>query len=256
MQDHQINHYNIIIIALIPIMLNNNYIIEHNMNMQWHMDICVTCRCVEKCCIDTFCGSTKGNWIEAYCPKLQWSYGNIPYGIFSCHQPVICSIHSISGESSVKSNDCSIDGIFKLVGNIYTGFEGINVNGTWWGKMRWSLWRCSPCLKMCLVSEDAMHVSWSNSHQRGKVINQLLLCILLFCTILNFVDVVCDVKPKSCSRSYVHFCISWILGDLSNDPWTGTANNFDCCLHWLSNHVGKCPIARPWFSWGLVGWGT
>ena len=38
---------------------------------------------------------------------------------------------------------------------------------------------------MCLVSEDVVHVSLFNSHQRGKVINQLLLCNLLFCTILN-----------------------------------------------------------------------
>ena len=72
-------------------------------------------------------------------------------------------------------------------------------------------------------------------------------CCAIFCscTILNFVDVVHDVKPKSCRRSYVHFCVPWILGDLSNDPGTGTANDFDCCLHRLSNHVGKCSIARP-----------
>ena len=38
---------------------------------------------------------------------------------------------------------------------------------------------------MSLVSEDVAHVSLFNSHQRGKVINQPLLCNLLFCTILD-----------------------------------------------------------------------
>ena len=42
---------------------------------------------------------------------------------------VICSIHSSSGKISVKSNDGSINGISKFVGNIYTGFEGISMNG-------------------------------------------------------------------------------------------------------------------------------
>ena len=72
-------------------------------------------------------------------------------------------------------------------------------------------------------------------------------CYAIFCSVqsLSFVDVVCNVKPKSCSRRYVHFCIPWILGDLSNDPLTGTVNDFDCCLHRLSDHVGKCSIARP-----------
>ena len=95
--------------------------------------------------------------------------------------------------------------------------------------------------------------SWCNSHQRGKVINQLLLCILLFCSFRS-VGAIHGVEPKSCDRSYVHSCIPWILDDLPNDPWIGTANDFNCSLPWLSIHVGKCSIARPWFLQGLVGW--
>ena len=118
--------------------------------------------------------------------------------------------------------------------------------------MRWSSWRCIPCLK---VSLKRWHMSASAIYIK-EVRSLISYCCAIFCscTILNFVNVVCDVKPKSCSRSYVYFCIPWILGDLSNDPRTGTANDFDCCLHWLSIHVGKHPIARPWFLWGLVGW--
>ena len=39
----------------------------------------------------------------------------------------------------------------------------------------------------------------------------------------------CD--PKSYNRSYVHYCVPWTLEKLSNDPGTGTTNDFDCCLH-------------------------
>ena len=33
------------------------------------------------------------------------------------------------------------------------------------------------------------------------------------------------------SRSYMHFCVPWILDEFSSDPCTGTTNDFDCCLH-------------------------
>ena len=75
------------------------------------------------------------------------------------------------------------------------------------------------------MSASAIHIK--------KVRSLISYCCAIFCscTILNFVDVVRDVKSKSCSRSYVHFCVPWIWGDLSNDPGTGTANDFDYCLH-------------------------
>ena len=57
----------------------------------------------------------------------------------------------------------------------------------------------------------------------------------------------------SLTTEVMHYCIPWILEKLSNDPGAGTTNYFDCCLHQLSINVGKCFIARPWFSWGLVG---
>ena len=36
-----------------------------------------------------------------------------------------------------------------------------------------------------------------------------------------FVDVIHNVTPKSCSRSYVHFCVPWILDDLPMIPEQG-----------------------------------
>ena len=90
------------------------------------------------------------------------------------------------------------------------------------------------------------------STSKGKVVNQLLLCIHLF-LVIPICCAICGVKPKYCDRSYVHSCIPWILDDLPNDPWVGTANDFDCSFWWLSNCVGRCFIARPWFSWGLAG---
>ena len=60
----------------------------------------------------------------------------------------------------------------------------------------------------------------------------------------------CGVKPKSCNRGYMHSCIPWILGDFANDPWVGTANDFNCSFWWFSDHVGICSIARPWFLQG------
>ena len=83
----------------------------------------------------------------------------------------------------------------------------------------------------------------SIEHQRGKVIDQLFLCIHL--SILNFVVVVCGVNL---SLEAEVMCISVSTGFLesfSNDPCTGITNDFDCCLHQLSVHVGKCSIARP-----------
>ena len=38
-------------------------------------------------------------------------------------------------------------------------------------------------------------------------------------------------NPKSYNRSYVHFCVPWILEEFSNDPDAGTTNDFNCCLH-------------------------
>ena len=90
------------------------------------------------------------------------------------------------------------------------------------------------------------------STSKGKVINQLLLCIHLF-SIIPICHAICDAKPKSCNRSYVHSCVPRILEDFPNDPWVGTANDFNCSLWQLSDCVGRHSIARPWFPQGLVG---
>ena len=67
------------------------------------------------------------------------------------------------------------------------------------------------------------------STSKGKVVNHVLLCMCLFCFI-PICYAMCDVKPKSCDRSYVYSCIPWILEDFPNDPRVGTANDFDCSL--------------------------
>ena len=93
-------------------------------------------------------------------------------------------------------------------------------------------------------------------HQRVSCLDvQLGLIGYCHSIIINHRSIGCCMwcDPHSCSRSYVHFCVPWILDEFSNDPCTGTTNDFNCCLHWLSIHVGKCSIARPWFSQGLVG---
>ena len=61
----------------------------------------------------------------------------------------------------------------------------------------------------------------------------------------------CD--PKSYNRSYVHFCVPWILEVFTNDPCAGTTNDCISCLHQLSIHVGICSLCKLWFSQGLVG---
>ena len=60
-------------------------------------------------------------------------------------------------------------------------------------------------------------------------------------------------NPKSYNRSYMHFCVPWILEVFTCDPCAGTTNDCICCLHQLSLYVGICSICRPWFLWGLVG---
>ena len=60
----------------------------------------------------------------------------------------------------------------------YTWFEGIIVNCTWWGKMSQSSWRSVLCLKIWHMPV----IYWTS---KVKVIDQLLLCVLLFCSILN-----------------------------------------------------------------------
>ena len=57
------------------------------------------------------------------------------------------------------------------------------------------------------MSASAIHIK--------QVRSLISYCCAIFCscTTLNFVDVVHDVKPTSCSRSYVHFCIPgfWVI---------------------------------------------
>ena len=80
-------------------------------------------------------------------------------------------------------------------------------------------------IHLCLKIWHVPAIHWTS---KGKVIDQLLLCIHL--SILNFVVVVCGVNLKSCSRSYVHFCVPWILDGFSNDPCTGTTSDFKLLL--------------------------
>ena len=33
--------------------------------------------------------------------------------------------------------------------------------------------------------------------------------------------------PKPGNRSYIHFCVPWILDEFSSEPCIGTTNDFD-----------------------------
>ena len=101
------------------------------------------------------------------------------------------------------------------------------------GKMSQALWR-----SVCVWRPGACQPSIE--HQRVRSLISYCYAFFYFYSILNLLLVICGVNPKSCSRSYVHFCVPWILDDFSNDPCTGTTSDFDCCLHWLSGCVGKC----------------
>ena len=131
----------------------------------------------------------------------------------------------------------------------YINFEGIIMNYLWWGIMSQSAWRSCLCIwrsGMCI---------WRSSMCQLSIEHQGVGPLIIYYYAFVYQSLCCcmQCQPKSCSRSYMHFCVPWILDDFSNDPCTGTTNDFDCCWHWLSICVGKCSIARPWFSQGLVG---
>ena len=105
------------------------------------------------------------------------------------------------------------------------------------------LWWLGAC-HLCIIKRnghcDALKVLIGYCHSKGVINHQSIgYCMC------------CD--PKSYNRSYLHFCVPWILEVFTNDPCAGTIKNCICCLHWISVHVGICSIHKPWFSWGLVG---
>ena len=109
----------------------------------------------------------------------------------------------------------------------------------------------SISMKICLCV-------WRSGTCQPSIEHQRVGSFISYCYAFIYQSLCCccccmQCQPKSCSRSYVYFCVPWILDAFSNDPCARTTSDFDCCLHWLSIHVGKCSIARPWFSWGLVG---
>ena len=127
------------------------------------------------------------------------------------------------------------------------GLKASFVNCTWWGKMSQWLWRSVSCLTIGCVPV----IHWTS---KGNVVDQLLLCILLFCLILKLL-LLYAVSNLSLAAEVMYIPMSpgfWMIFPMIHVQ--GTTNDFDCCLHWLSIHVGKCSIAMPWFSQGLVGW--
>ena len=94
------------------------------------------------------------------------------------------------------------------------------------------------CLKMCSVSEDMVHVSCP----KGKVIDQLLLYILLFCSILNLL-MLYTMSHLSLTAEVMYISVSpgfWIIFPVILEqglPMTLTVAYI--------GHVGKCSIARP-----------
>ena len=84
--------------------------------------------------------------------------------------------------------------------------------------MRQSSWRSVPCLKMCSVSEDMACVSYPIHIKGVRLLIGYCYAIFWSCTILNLLMLYVMLNLSLASRSYVHFCIPWILGDLSNYP--------------------------------------
>ena len=97
--------------------------------------------------------------------------------------------------------------------HFYTRCEGIIVNCTWRGKMSQSSWRSVCVWRSCMCQP-------SIEHQRVRLLISYCYAFFYFCSILKL-SAIHGVKPKSCSRSYVHFGVPWILDYFSNDPCTG-----------------------------------
>ena len=69
---------------------------------------------------------------------------------------------------------------------------------------------------------------WQSVSSTSKVQMLISYCLLSSDLFVPICLAICSVKPKSCNRGYVHSCIPWILEDFTNDPWAGTANDFNC----------------------------
>ena len=114
--------------------------------------------------------------------------------------------------------------------------------------MSQSSWR-SVCVwrsGTCQSSIEHQRVMSLISYCYAFVYQSLILLLLLY--VVPILSLAAEVMCISVSPGF------WMV--FSNDPCTGTTNDCDCCLHQLSGHVGKCSITRPWFSQGLVGWGS
>ena len=79
-------------------------------------------------------------------------------------------------------------------------------------------------------------------HQRVSCLDAQLGLIGYCCSIIishQSIGYCMGCDPKSCSRCYMHFCGPWILNEFSNDPCTGTTNDFDCCLPFIDKRSNK-----------------
>ena len=202
---------------------------------------------IEKCIEDLVDGAAEDMCFEINCPELYSCYCCIPYWIFPSHKPIIHDVHVDICIVVDKSRWYCAENFLRC---IYT-----NV-------------RKHYCETVLMVLDDPtaikMHFLWWRDVSHLHIVNlrgKLMWCwigvnpLLLFnhSSIVNPFGCCIWCDPKSYNRSYVHFCVAWILEEFPSDPIAGITNDFDCCLHQFSVHVGKCSIARPWFSWGLLG---
>ena len=93
---------------------------------------------------------------------------------------------------------------------------------------------------LCYLCIDHQRVrycdtGWSLNSYCHSFIYQYMILLLFVC-------------GASLSLAAEVMCISvfpGVLDEFSNDPHTGTTNDFNSCLYRLSVPVGKCSIARP-----------
>ena len=85
----------------------------------------------------------------------------------------------------------------------------------------------------------------SIEHQRVRLLISYCYEFFCVCSILNLLLLYAALN-LSLAAEVMYISVSpGFLDDFSNDPCTGTTNDFDCCLHQLSGCVGKHSIARP-----------
>ena len=109
----------------------------------------------------------------------------------------------------------------------------------------------SGVLKIHLISEMVVCGSLCYPHQRvGSLISY---CHAFFWSVHS--NLLCNVWCQAyvLQQRLCAFLCPMDFGRFYQWSLSRDCNDFNCGLWWLSDSVGRCSIARPWFSQGLVG---